>query len=84
MAYESIPLEAFHESFKFNTGVYYICSLFNGPHTTVLSSVALGAKVVKVSDEFFAEAFHLLKVEVSSMASVSLQNTFKSLSIAST
>ncbi|KAG2747366.1 Allantoicase [Suillus brevipes Sb2] len=48
MAYESIPLEAFHETFK---------------STTELSSVALGAKVVKVSDEFFAEAFHLLKVE---------------------
>lgn len=30
-----------------------------------LSSVALGGKIVKVSDEFFAEAFHLLLVEVS-------------------
>ncbi|KAG2079215.1 Allantoicase [Suillus decipiens] len=48
MAYESIPLEAFHETFKFNTE---------------LSSVVLGGKVVKVSDEFFAEAFHLLEVE---------------------
>ncbi|KAG1832526.1 galactose-binding domain-like protein [Suillus variegatus] len=48
MAYESIPLEAFHETFKSNTE---------------LSSVALGGKVVKVSDEFFAEAFHLLEVE---------------------
>lgn len=54
------------------------------PLNLELSSVALGAKVVKVSDEFFAEAFHLLKVDVSSTASVSLQNTFKSLSIAST
>ncbi|KAG1809352.1 galactose-binding domain-like protein [Suillus subaureus] len=48
MAYESIPLEAFHETFKSNTE---------------LSSVALGGKVVTVSDEFFAEAFHLLEVE---------------------
>jgi allantoicase len=48
MAYESIPLEAFHKTFKSNTE---------------LSSVALGGKVVKVSDEFFAEAFHLLEVE---------------------
>ena len=30
-----------------------------------LSSVALGGKVVNVSDEFFAAAFHLLLVEVS-------------------
>jgi len=30
-----------------------------------LSSVALGGKIVSVSDEFFAEAFNLLKVEVS-------------------
>src|ERR1700734_3753476 len=33
-----------------------------------LSSVALGGKVVSVSDEFFAEAFHLILVEVSSYA----------------
>lgn len=48
MAYESIPLEAFHETFNFNIE---------------LSSVALGGNVVKVSDEFFAQAFHLLEVE---------------------
>lgn len=30
-----------------------------------LSSVALGGRIVAVSDEFFAEAFHLLLVEVS-------------------
>lgn len=29
-----------------------------------LSSVALGGRIVAVSDEFFAEAFHLLLVEV--------------------
>ena len=32
-----------------------------------LSSVALGGRVIAVSDEFFAEAFHLLLVEVSSI-----------------
>ncbi|OJA18612.1 hypothetical protein AZE42_01763 [Rhizopogon vesiculosus] len=48
MAYEIIPLEAFKETFEFSIE---------------LSSVALGGEVVKVSDEFFAEAFHLLKVE---------------------
>lgn len=30
-----------------------------------LSSVALDGRIVAVSDEFFAEAFHLLLVEVS-------------------
>jgi hypothetical protein len=29
-----------------------------------ISSVALGGRVIAVSDEFFAEAFHLLLVEV--------------------
>jgi allantoicase len=86
MAYESIPLEAFHETFKFNTGMCCICSLFDPQVTWLdleLSSVALGGKVVKVSDEFFAEAFHLLEVEVSPMANVNLQNAFKTLSTAS-
>jgi hypothetical protein len=30
-----------------------------------LSSVAFGGKVISVSDELFAEAFHLILVEVS-------------------
>ena len=33
--------------------------------TIELSSVALGGKIISVSDEFFAEAENLLKVEVS-------------------
>jgi len=37
-----------------------------------LSSVALGSKIVSVSDEFFAEAFHLIKVE----PAVSLKGSF--------
>ncbi|KIJ67988.1 hypothetical protein HYDPIDRAFT_83734 [Hydnomerulius pinastri MD-312] len=48
MSYQTVPLESFPEAFG---------------STTELSSVALGGKVVKVSDEFFAEAFHLLLVE---------------------
>jgi allantoicase len=41
-----------------------------------LSSVALGGKVVSVSDEFFAEAFHLILVEVSFYAIISLSTLF--------
>jgi len=48
MSYQHIPLDAFETTFG---------------QTTELSSVALGGKVIKVSDEFFAEAFHLLLVE---------------------
>lgn len=32
--------------------------------STEISSVALGGRVLSVSDDFFAEAFHLLLVEV--------------------
>lgn len=48
MAYQRISLEHFS-------------SIFGS--TTELSSVALGGKIVQVSDEFFAEAYHLLLVE---------------------
>ena len=34
-----------------------------------MSSVALGGKVTSVSDDFFAEAYHLLLVEVLSAVS---------------
>ncbi|PPQ89703.1 hypothetical protein CVT25_014104 [Psilocybe cyanescens] len=37
---------------------------FSASTVTELSSVALGGRIVAVSDEFFAEAFHLLLVEV--------------------
>ncbi|KAJ7496105.1 galactose-binding domain-like protein [Mycena galericulata] len=47
MAIRRIPLDDFSE--------------FAG--TTELSSVALGGRVVSVSDDFFAEAYHLLLVE---------------------
>jgi len=39
-----------------------------------LSSVALSGSIVKVSDEFFAEASNLLKVEVN-YASMTFRNT---------
>ncbi|CDO76539.1 hypothetical protein BN946_scf184769.g3 [Trametes cinnabarina] len=48
MPYAQIPLDKFKETFSTNIE---------------LSSVALGGQVISVSDEFFAEAFHLLLVE---------------------
>ncbi|KAJ7497479.1 allantoicase [Mycena latifolia] len=48
MAVKRVPLDAFAQEFS---------------STTELSSVALGGCVVSVSDDFFAEAFHLLLVE---------------------
>nr|GAT44637.1 allantoicase [Mycena chlorophos] len=48
MAFHKVPLEDFVKEFS---------------ATTELSSVALGGRVVSVSDEFFAQAFHLLLVE---------------------
>ncbi|KAH7888506.1 galactose-binding domain-like protein [Phlebopus sp. FC_14] len=48
MTYQTIPLADFSQTFG---------------STTELSSVALGGKIVSVSDEFFAEAHHLLHVE---------------------
>ncbi|KAJ7287837.1 galactose-binding domain-like protein [Mycena rebaudengoi] len=48
MSFRRIPLDAFSKEFA---------------STTELSSVALGGRVLSVSDDFFAEAFHLLLVE---------------------
>ncbi|KAI3618696.1 allantoicase [Moniliophthora roreri] len=48
MSAQQIPLEKFPDAFG---------------ATTELSSVAIGGRVLSVSDEFFAEAFHLLLVE---------------------
>ncbi|KAJ7187993.1 galactose-binding domain-like protein [Mycena filopes] len=48
MAFRRVALDAFAEEFS---------------AATELSSVALGGRVVSVSDDFFAEAFHLLLVE---------------------
>ncbi|KAG8734548.1 Allantoicase [Ceratobasidium sp. 423] len=59
MSYESIPLDQFQDVF--------------GATSTEISSVALGGHVVSFSDEFFAEASNLLKVE----PAVSHKGTFK-------
>ncbi|KAJ1304530.1 hypothetical protein OPQ81_005671 [Rhizoctonia solani] len=59
MSYEQIPLGKFQDVF--------------GATSTEISSVALGGHVVSFSDEFFAEASNLLKVE----PSVSHKGTFK-------
>ncbi|KAF8973108.1 galactose-binding domain-like protein [Flammula alnicola] len=48
MSSERIPLQDFNAHFS---------------SLTELSSVALGGRIVAVSDEFFAEAYHLLEVE---------------------
>ncbi|KAF8813811.1 allantoicase [Phlegmacium glaucopus] len=48
MSFERIALNDFNEKFS---------------SLTELSSVALGGRIVAISDEFFAEAFHLLLVE---------------------
>ncbi|KAL4080245.1 galactose-binding domain-like protein [Scleroderma yunnanense] len=48
MTYQTVPLEEFSSVLG---------------STTELSSIALGGKIIKVSDEFFAAAHHLLLVE---------------------
>ncbi|KZO95544.1 allantoicase [Calocera viscosa TUFC12733] len=57
MAYERVPLDKFSEVFG---------------ATIELSSVALGGKILSFSDEFFADASNLLKVE----PSVSMKGQF--------
>ncbi|KDN46227.1 hypothetical protein RSAG8_04454, partial [Rhizoctonia solani AG-8 WAC10335] len=59
MSYERIPLDKFQDVF--------------GTESTEISSVALGGRAVRWSDEFFAEASNLLKVE----PAVSHKGTFK-------
>ncbi|CAE6449136.1 unnamed protein product [Rhizoctonia solani] len=60
MSYERIPLDKFQDVF--------------GATSTEISSAALGGRAVRWSDEFFAEASNLLKVE----PAVSCKGTFKS------
>lgn len=67
MSVERIPLDDFTEAFSGTTGALPALNLSEQPDrqsVQELSSVALGGKVLSVSDEFFAEAFHLLLVEV--------------------
>ena len=69
MLQTSIPLDKFKEELSLYTGLIPYRLLYTPHWLTLLpppelSSVALGAKISSVSDEFFAEAFNLLKVEV--------------------
>lgn len=67
MSYQPIPLDAFADTFGNTTGE--LRPFHRQPFLKIalleLSSVALGGKIVNVSDEFFAAACHLLLVEVS-------------------
>ena len=67
MSCQRVPLQDFEEKFSAFTGIFFTISCDKkGSHlSTELSSVALGGRIVAVSDEFFAEASNLLKVEVS-------------------
>ena len=56
--YTKVPLDQFQREFK--------------DTSTEVSSVALGGRIVAFSDEFFAEATNLLKVEVSLLVSPTL------------
>lgn len=76
MSYKRIPLDDFKDAFSTTIGKSESryqphMSLkpvrFRRTHNPELSSVALGGQVVSASDEFFAEAFHLLLVEVWSL-----------------
>jgi allantoicase len=67
MSYQRIPLEDFEAAFAATTGDDQPFLVHRSlPHVSAseLSSVALGGKIISVSDEFFAKAYHLLLVEV--------------------
>lgn len=66
MAYQRLVLEEFAKLGS-TTGRSIIETLASVELTlsTEISSVALGGSVTSVSDDFFAEAFHLLLVEAS-------------------
>jgi len=66
MASERVALELFTSRFANVTGMF-MSLFYEVPIITLpseLSSIALGGRVTSVSDEFFAEAHHLLLVEV--------------------
>lgn len=70
MSYERIPLDQFQDVFgATSTGeASYLSASWlifaDGAGCEEISSVALGGRAVRWSDEFFAEASNLLKVEV--------------------
>lgn len=68
MAYQRLALDEFPKLRSSATGqstAHPQCRYSRCP--TEISSTALGGKVTSVSDEFFAEAFHLLLVEASAL-----------------
>lgn len=78
MGYTRIPLDKFTETFSTATGTT-ISRIADRAQLTVnqeLSSVALGGQIISVSDEFFAEAFNLLLVEVSAIRSICSSNSY--------
>jgi allantoicase len=67
MAYKVVPLEDFSKEFGSTIGQLSKIIIPSSTELafTELSSVSIGGQVVHVSDEFFAEAYQLLLVEVS-------------------
>ena len=70
MQFERVPLDQFSTTFGTSIGTHWTLTRHSFtqtlPSSAELSSVALGGKVESCSDEFFAEAFQLILVEVSS------------------
>ncbi len=71
MSFERVPLDSFKDAFSTAIGICHTPVVpfidITDPYyrNAELSSVALGGSICSVSDEFFAEANHLLLVEVS-------------------
>ncbi|KAG5353507.1 hypothetical protein C0989_006321 [Termitomyces sp. Mn162] len=64
MSYRRIPLDQYSDIFSATTG------------DAELSSEIIGGQIVSVSDEFFAEAFHLLLQETTQQPAPSLKGQF--------
>jgi hypothetical protein len=69
VSYEPVALDDFGREFLTSIGelTLRLCVRVSSEisRSAELSSVSLGGRVIDVSDDFFAEAFHLLLVEVS-------------------
>lgn len=80
MSYERIPLEQFQEVFgAISTGEplsFSQLAYLVDAHPAEISSVALGGRAVRWSDEFFAEASNLLKVEVRTHSHAHIAETY--------
>jgi len=69
MSIERIPLDDFKEHLAHTSGAFLsVCDRSRTQTRVVeLSSLAIGGRIVAVSDEFFAEAVNLLRLEVKSL-----------------